>query len=291
MVEHRYSDLFLTAREALRPTQGENAANCARELLAAAAGKTTAEIIASRDIYAPADVAEALSGMLARMQRDEPLAYVLGEWDFAGMTLEVTPEVLIPRDDTMAVTELALACAGQLPDHPRILDLCAGSGCIGLAIAQRIPDAHVILGDVSPGALRVARKNIGKQKLQSRVTAMALDATRPAMRFIGKFHLIVSNPPYIPSGQLPTLDRSVRDYEPQLALDGGADGLAFYRSFVACYTHALEPSGSLCLEFGLGQEADVAKILEEGGYEITQWKRDASGIMRAVLACKKEKGE
>ena len=159
MVEHRYSDLFLTAREALRPTQGENAANCARELLAAAAGKTTAEIIASRDIYAPADVAEALSGMLARMQRDEPLAYVLGEWDFAGMTLEVTPEVLIPRDDTMAVTELALACAGQLPDHPRILDLCAGSGCIGLAIAQRIPDAHVILGDVSPGALRVARKN------------------------------------------------------------------------------------------------------------------------------------
>ena len=110
MVEHRYSDLFLTAREALRPTQGENAANCARELLAAAAGKTTAEIIASRDIYAPADVAEALSGMLARMQRDEPLAYVLGEWDFAGMTLEVTPEVLIPRDDTMAVTELALAC-------------------------------------------------------------------------------------------------------------------------------------------------------------------------------------
>ena len=206
MVEHRYSDLFLTAREALRPTQGENAANCARELLAAAAGKTTAEIIASRDIYAPADVAEALSGMLARMQRDEPLAYVLGEWDFAGMTLEVTPEVVIPRDDTMAVTELALACAGQLPDHPRILDLCAGSGCIGLAIAQRIPDAHVILGDVSPGALRVARKNIGKQKLQSRVTAMALDATRPAMRFIGKFHLIVSNPPYIPSGQLPTLD-------------------------------------------------------------------------------------
>ena len=157
MVEHRYSDLFLTAREALRTTQGENAANCARELLAAAAGKTTAEIIASRDIYAPADVAEALSGMLARMQRDEPLAYVLGEWDFAGMTLEVTPEVLIPRDDTMAVTELALACAGQLPDHPRILDLCAGSGCIGLAIAQRIPDAHVILGDVSPGALRVAR--------------------------------------------------------------------------------------------------------------------------------------
>ena len=291
MVEHRYSDLFLTAREALRPTQGENAANCARELLAAAAGKTTAEIIASRDIYAPADVAEALSGMLARMQRDEPLAYVLGEWDFAGMTLEVTPEVLIPRDDTMAVTELALACAGQLPDHPRILDLCAGSGCIGLAIAQRIPDAHVILGDVSPGALRVARKNIGKQKLQSRVTAMALDATRPAMRFIGKFHLIVSNPPYIPSGQLPTLDRSVRDYEPQLALDGGADGLALYRSIVACYTHALEPSGSLCLEFGLGQEADVAKILEEGGYEITQWKRDASGIMRAVLACKKEKGE
>ena len=90
---------------------------------------------------------------------------------------------------------------------------------------------------------------------------------------------------------IPTLDRSVREYEPQLALDGGADGLAFYRSIVACYTHALEPGGSLCLEFGLGQEADVAKILEEGGYEITQWKRDASGIMRAVLARKKEKGE
>lgn len=287
----RYSDLFLQTRDALRPTQGDNAANCARELLAAAAHKTTAEIIAGRDIYAPEQVVQTLASYVERMQRDEPLAYVLGQWDFAGMTLEVTPEVLIPRDDTMAVTDLAVAYAGQLPENPRILDLCAGSGCIGLAIAHRIPDAHVVLGELSPGALRVARRNIQKQKLARRVTSMALDATRPAMRFIGKFHMIVSNPPYISSGELPTLARSVRDYEPHLALDGGADGLEFYRSIVACYTHALQPGGCLCLEFGMEQAQGVAEILQKNGYEIKQWKRDASGIMRALLACRKEQGE
>ena len=287
----RYSDLFLQARSALLCKEGDRAANCARELLAAASGKTPAAIVADRDIYAAEEVEQKLQEYVQRMLNDEPLAYVLGEWDFYGMTLQVTPDVLIPRDDTVAVTELAMEHALFLEKNPRILDLCSGSGCIGLAIARRVKDAHVVLGEIFPGAIRVAKRNIQNWKLGGRVTCMAIDARRPAMNFIGKFDLIVSNPPYITSAEMQTLEPSVRNFEPHLALDGGADGLDFYRSIPACFSHALKPNGHLCLEFGMGQEQAVEEILLQHGFEIVEWRRDAAGIMRAVKARKKEKDE
>ena len=113
---------------------------------------------------------------MARYQAGEPLAYILGEWDFAGMTLTITPDVLIPRDDTMAVTELAMKRALFLDQNPRILDLCAGSGCIGLAIAHRVKDARVTLAEKSQAALKVARKNVQDQGLGGRVSCVAVDA-------------------------------------------------------------------------------------------------------------------
>ena len=287
----RYSDLYLNARNALREKEGDNAALCARELLAKAVGKRPEEIIANRDIYASEEIEETLNGYVQRMLNDEPLAYVLGEWDFYGMTLQVNRDVLIPRDDTMAVTDLAIDYALFLEQNPRVLDLCAGCGCIGLAIARRVKDAHVVLGEISPAAIRVARKNIQAQKMAGRVTCMAMDATRPAMNFIGKFDLIVSNPPYITSREMEHLQPSVKDFEPHLALHGGEDGLDFYRSITAGFTHALKPGGCLCFEFGMGQEKAVAEILLQHDYEIVKWKRDASGIMRAVQARRKEKDD
>lgn len=285
----RYSDLYLNARNAMREKEGENASLYARELLAKAVGKRPEEIIANRDIYASEEIEQTLNGYVQRILQDEPLAYVLGEWDFCGMTLKVTPDVLIPRDDTLAVTELAIDYALFLDQNPRVLDLCAGSGCIGLAIANRVKDAHVVLGEISPAAIRVARANIQGQKLGGRVTCMAIDANRAAMNFIGKFDLIVSNPPYITSREMAQLQPSVARYEPHLALDGGTDGLDFYRSITQNFTHALKPGGCLCFEFGMGQEAAVEQILLQQDYEIVKWKRDASGIMRAVQARKKEK--
>ena len=204
------------------------------------------------------------------------------------MTLTVTPDVLIPRDDTVVVTELAIKKAMYLEQNPRILDLCTGSGCIGLAIARRVKDARVTLGDVSAAALRVARRNVSQLKLTGRVNCVAMDALKPAQEFLGTYDLIVSNPPYVTTQEMETLDPSVRDFEPHLALDGGADGLDFYRAIIKNYSSALAPRGYLCFEFGMGQENAVCSLLMRGGYEILELKKDTAEITRAVLAQKRE---
>ena len=177
-----------------------------------------------------------------------------------------------------------------LEQNPRILDLCTGSGCIGLAIARRVKDARVTLGDVSPAALRVARQNVGSQRLSGRVKCLTIDVRQPAAPFLGTFDLIVSNPPYVTTAEMETLDPSVRDYEPHLALWGGDDGLDFYRAIVRNFTPALNPGGWLCFEFGMGQDAAVCDLLRRAGYEIAELKKDTADITRAVLARKREEG-
>ena len=284
----KYSELYLDARRQLLAQMDEpDAANCARQLLMAASGKSMEAIVTDRNIYASEEIEQKLTDSVRRILSDEPLAYVLGEWDFYGMTLRVTPDVLIPRDDTAAVTELAIEHAIGLRREPRILDLCAGSGCIGLALARQIKNARVVLGELSPAALRVAKSNVAGQKLSGRITCMAVDAMQPAMPFLGKFDMIVSNPPYVTTAEMDTLPRSVKEFEPHMALHGGEDGLDFYRAIAANFTHALGPDGLLCLEFGMGQENGVARILQQAGYEIVQWKQDASQIIRAVCARKR----
>lgn len=284
----KYADLFLDARRALLKQEGQFAANVARELVCAASGKTAEQVIADREIYASEEVCELTDSFVQRRLHGEPMPYILGQWDFYGMTLTVTPDVLIPRDDTVVVTELAIKKAMYLEQNPRILDLCTGSGCIGLAIARRVKDARVTLGDVSAAALRVARRNISQLKLTGRVNCVAMDALKPAQDFLGTYDLIVSNPPYIRTQEMETLDPSVRDFEPHLALDGGADGLNFYRSIIKNYSSALAPRGYLCFEFGMGQENAVCSLLMRGGYEILELKKDTAEITRAVLAQKRE---
>ena len=284
----KYADLFLDARRALLKQEGQFAANVARELVCAASGKTAEQIIADREIYASEEVCELTESFVQRRLRGEPMPYILGQWDFYGMTLIVTPDVLIPRDDTVVVTELAIKKAMYLEQNPRILDLCTGSGCIGLAVARRVKDARVTLGDISPAALRVARRNISQLKLTGRVNCVAMDARKPAQEFLGTYDLIVSNPPYVTTKQKQQLDPSVRDFEPHLALDGGEDGLDFYRAIINNYSSALAPRGYLCFEFGMGQENAVCSLLRKGGYEILELKKDTADITRAVLAQKRE---
>ncbi|MDR0890178.1 MAG: peptide chain release factor N(5)-glutamine methyltransferase [Oscillospiraceae bacterium] len=283
-----YSDLYLDARRALLKQEGEFAANVARELVCAASGKTAEQIIADRELYASEEICELSQSFVKRRLQGEPMPYILGQWDFYGMTLELTPDVLIPRDDTMVVTELAIKKALYLEQNPRILDLCTGSGCIGLAIARRVKDARVTLGDVSQAALRIARRNITHQNLSARVKCLPVDALQPATAFLGSFDLIVSNPPYISDAQMLTLDPSVRDFEPQIALRGGADGLDFYRAIITNYSAALQPGGYFCFEFGMNQEDAVCELLRGGGFEIVELKKDTADITRAVLARKRE---
>lgn len=282
----KYSELYLDARKALLPKESGNAANIARELLSAASGKTAEAIIADRELYASEAIGEKMENYVQRILADEPLPYVLGEWSFYGMNLKLTRDVLIPRDDTLAVTELAIKRALFLAQDPRILDLCTGSGCIGLAIAKRVKDARVTLGDVSQAALRVAKQNIQEQHLQGRVNCLVVDAKKPASGFLGKFDLIVANPPYVTRAEMERLPDSVRNYEPHLALDGGEDGLDYYRAIAENFSGAIQDGGYLCLEFGMGQENAVAQILMQHGFAIVEFKKDTGDITRAVLAQK-----
>lgn len=284
----KYADLYLDARRALLEKEGQFAANIARELICAASGKTPEQLISDRDLYASEEVCELAESFVRRYCKGEPMPYILGQWNFYDMTLCVTPDVLIPRDDTNVVTELAVKKALFLSQNPRILDLCTGSGCIGLAIAKRVKDARVTLGDVSQKALRVAKRNVQEQKLGARVNCLPINALEPAKEFLGTFDLIVSNPPYIPTKEIETLDPSVRDYEPHLALDGGEDGLDFYRAIIKNYRSAIRPEGWLCFEFGMGQETAVCALLEEGGFTVTETRKDTADIIRAVLAQKRE---
>ena len=287
----KYSELYLDARKALLASDDMYAANMARELLCAASGKTPEAIIADRDLYASEEICTRVEDYVKRRVAGEPVAYIIGEWDFAGMTLKVNHDVLIPRDDTMAVTELAIKRALFLNQNPRILDLCTGCGCIGLAIAKRVLDARVTLGDVSNAALKVAKANVAAQQLSARVTCVQMDARKPASAFLGKFDLIVANPPYVTGAEMQRLDPSVRDYEPHIALYGGEDGLYFYRQILDNFTAALHPEGYICFEFGMGQEDDVCRILREHGYTVIELKKDNSGITRAVIAQnKREEG-
>ena len=279
-----YADLYLDARKALLPMEGMYAGNIARELVCAASDKSQEALIADRGLYASEEICLRVENYVRRHLSGEPTAYILGQWDFCDMTLTVTPDVLIPRDDTVAVTELAIKKALYLPQNPRILDLCTGSGCIGLAVARRVKDAKITLADVSQEALRVARKNVADLHLGGRVSCVLADARKPAAPFLGKFDLIVSNPPYVTTAEMETLDPSVKDFEPHLALHGGADGLDFYRAILRNFSGALLPGGFLAFEFGRGQETALSELLTAADYKILEWKQDNSGILRAVLA-------
>jgi len=281
----KYGDLYLDARRVLLETEdAEMAGMMARHLLCHISGQPQEYILAHREQYAPEETVRGVESGVRRLLRGEPLAYVLGEWEFYGLTLQVSPGVLIPRDDTCAVASLAIQRALFLSQDPRILDLCCGSGCIGLAIASRVKDARVTLADLSTDALTMAKKNTALNKLSGRVRCVQANALESAPAFLGKFDMIVSNPPYITGEEMKQLPSSVKDYEPEMALYGGEDGLDFYRGIADHYTSALKPGGYLCLEFGMGQGDDVCAILEEHGYTILERARDYNDRERAVLA-------
>lgn len=281
----KYGELYLNCRKALLQTEDPQTAGLmARNLVAYYSGKTQEEVLRDRELYAGEQTCADVESATERLLAGEPLPYVLGEWEFYGLPLYVDRNVLIPRDDTCAVVGLAINQAIFLPSDPRVLDLCTGSGCIGLAVASRIKDARVTLADISKDALAVAKKNITRNKMTSRVSCVQADALSPAPAFLGKFDMIVSNPPYITGPEMAELPYSVKNFEPYLALFGGRDGLDFYRSIAKNYSKALKPGGFLALEFGMGQGDDVCAILTEYGYTILERTKDFNDRERAVLA-------
>lgn len=281
----KLSELYLQARRVLIQYEDpQSASMLARNLLCHYTGKSQEQILADRELYASEEVCSAMDAAVGRILKGEPLAYILGEWEFYGMRLFVDPNVLIPRDDTCAVASLAIKQALFLNDSPRILDLCTGSGCIGLAIASRVRDARITLADLSKEALAVAKKNVVRHKLSARVSCVQANALAEPASFLGKFDMIVSNPPYVTADEMEQLPESVEKFEPHMALFGGEDGLDFYRAIAKNYRSALKPEGYLCFEFGMGQGDAVCGILENNGYTILERTRDYNNRERAVLA-------
>ena len=281
----KYGDLYQDTRRALLATENVNDAGVlARMLVCHVSGKNQAQFLADRDLYASDEIVKGVESGLKRLLEGEPMAYILGQWEFYGLPLRVSPNVLIPRDDTCAVAALAIQQGLFLDQDPRVLDLCCGSGCIGLAVASRVKDAKVTLADLSMEALSVAKENTALNKLSGRVRCIQVNALEEPPKFLGKFDLIVSNPPYITGADMKTLPHSVADYEPHMALYGGEDGLDFYRAIAKNYAAALKPGGFLCFEFGDDQGDDVCRILEMNGYTILERSRDYNDRERAVLA-------
>lgn len=276
-----YNNLYMDVRQELRRAGIDAATLEAQELVAFAAGKTRQELLRDGRLYVPQEVEQRAAALVERHLAGEPLAYLIGEWSFCGMDLDIDENVLIPRVDTEVLAEQAISFVKTLQE-PRVLDLCAGSGCVGLAVAKFCPGSHVVLGELMEGALRVCRRNIRRTGLTAQVLPWQVNALDgPPPRF-GEFDCIVSNPPYIPDGDIAGLDVSVRDYEPLTALKGGGDGLDFYRVISDKWRACLHPGSRLYFEVGIGQADDVLRIMRAQGFGDIEVVPDTAGIPRVV---------
>lgn len=276
-----YNDLYLDVRQQLRRCGIEAFTLEARELVGFGTGKTKEELTRDARLYVSPEMERRVRELVERHLAGEPVAYLIGEWEFFGLPLDISRQVLIPRPDTEVLAREAIAYVQTL-GQCRVLDLCAGSGCVGLAVAAQTPQAHVVLGEYDEGALKICRQNIRRNGLSGRVVAVFADAREKPERSLGEFECLVCNPPYIPRGDIAALDPSVRDYEPHLALDGGEDGLDFYRSICEKWKAVLAPGGRLYAEVGIGQADSVLRIMRSCGFGDIQVEKDLHDIPRVV---------
>lgn len=227
--------------------------------------------------------------LVRRASEQEPIAYLTGTAHFFNLEFEITRDVLIPRPDTESVVENVLQLARNQAgfESPRVLDLCTGSGCIAAAIAYHLKSAVVTATEISPAAAAVARRNIERLGLTGRVLVEEGDLFEPLSRIVDAqpFNLIVSNPPYIPTGQIEMLDRSVRCYEPIKALDGGLDGLDFHRRILVEAPARLLAGGRVYLEIAFDQGPQAGELGKTfGAFEDVKILKDFAGRDRVLTA-------
>ena len=277
-----YNELYISTRAALKRAGVEAYSLEARLLVSHAVGKSKEAFLRDLRLYTSTENEQKINALLQRRLTGEPLAYLIGEWEFYGLLIKVTPDVLIPRMDTEVLVETAVnALVGRKMDA-RILDLCSGSGCIGCAISHELPAARLVMVDISDRALEVSKQNLRLNR-QNRTICLKADALAKPPMSIGTFDLIVSNPPYVPSFEILTLDSSVRDYEPLGALDGGEDGLIFYRAIVRNWKGVLRPGGQLMFEVGETQADAVSDLMRGAGFRDIATVEDTAGVRRVVI--------
>ena len=265
----------------------ESAEFDARLLAGAVLGLDLTGLIAAATRLLTADESTRLEQFAMRRLNGEPVARILGHKEFWGLSLQLTPATLVPRPDTETVVELALEMlrADGRTNHPlRIADLGTGSGAILLALLSELPGAHGFGTDISEAALQTARANAAEAGLSDCTTFIACDY---ATGLTGPFDLIVSNPPYIRSADIEGLGIEVRDYDPMVALDGGADGLVAYRALIPQAASHLAPGAILVVEVGQGQSGDIEALMTAAGLTRERApKADLAGIPRAVAGRK-----
>jgi release factor glutamine methyltransferase len=256
----------------------------ARLLMAHALGIDRAELIANAERALKPNEIKTIDALGERRLRHEPVARIFGRKEFWSLSLHVSPAVLVPRPETETVVEAALGIvvgdALQM-EKLRLLDIGTGSGALLLALLSELPNAVGIGTDISADALEVARVNAERNNLAGRCTFIACDI---AAGLQGPFDLIVSNPPYVARGDIASLAPEVCDYDPALALDGGADGLDGYRAIAADARRLLAPGGKLFVELGAGQEAAVCALFTKAGLTVAAARADLAGIPRALSA-------
>ena len=223
------------------------------------------------------ELLEELEDVLKQREQRVPLQYLMGECEFMGYDFYVDERVLIPRQDTECLVELAVESIRDKSTKVRVLDLCTGSGCIGISVAKLCPDTEVTLADISDGALAVSKKNA--QNLSADVTLIKGNLFE---NIEGRFDYILSNPPYIPSEVIEGLMPEVKEHEPRLALDGEADGLNFYRKIIDEAPDYLNTDGRIYFEIGAEQGEDLTRLMNERGFSEVKVHKDLAGLDRIV---------
>ena len=298
---HLLSSLYREGTRILREGGIEEAALDAWYLLEHVGHVTKAYLYAHPEARVSEEAYQAYRGLLLRRLAQEPVQYLTGEAYFYGLPFRVTRDTLIPRQDTEVLVETALACLTDPGRQGRvregetsleqesgspslILDLCTGSGCVLLSLLRELPGARGIGTDISAGALAVAEANAGALLAPGQAVFLEGDLfCEPHLQ--GKaFDLITANPPYIETEVVGTLEEKVRLFEPRLALDGGADGLSFYRRIAREASGYLKSEGCICVEIGYNQGSAVQALFEEAGYRGVRVSKDLSGLDRVVSA-------
>lgn len=273
------SALLQETLRALEAAGIEDARRNTEWMLTKIAGCSRSALYAYPEEEVRSDVVSAMRDAVRRRAGNEPLQYILGEVSFYGLSLKVTPDVLIPRPETEQLVEWVLT---SFPAALRFLDAGTGSGCIALALKAARPGAFVAGCDVSTGALEVARENASSLGLD--VPFFPADLLQEGFSVIvpGRLDILISNPPYVPRSEAASLSEEVRDHEPHLALFVEDDPLLFYRALAEHGRRLLVPGGSLCVEAHADHARSVAVLLTMAGYEEVTVRQDYAGLDRIV---------
>jgi release factor glutamine methyltransferase len=274
-----YASLFKEGEEKLNSVGISEASLDARLLLEHVCGTSHNTLLSHGDMVVEDEKVFAYREMIAKRMERVPVAYITGSCEFMGIEFDVTGDVLIPNQDTETLAEEALR---YIHDGMSVMDLCTGSGCIALSILKYTNDTKAVGTDLSEAALSIAEKNAEKLGMTDRFKTVNTDLFPETEE---KFDLIVSNPPYIPTKVIETLEPEVKTYEPYMALDGSEDGLVFYRRIIPGAKDFLYKSGYLLLEIGYDQGPAVKELMEQNGYKDVQVIKDLGGNDRVVSGC------